>query len=129
MHLGPYLLRKVISLTAALSLVLHALLLASAVSPKPRTQAAASLIHVHAGSPDHDRGPAPADNQQNSHDLRFCCILCSKLGTAIGPSPVPLSLPVLRLVASTIRFAQDHQTLSRVASVLPVGARAPPVPG
>jgi len=124
MWIGPYHLKRAIPLLAAFSLVLHALLLGSFAS-NAHAHAAMPPAQAHVDCPEHDSAQAPADHQQK-HDLRFCCILCGKLGTVVGPTPGVASLPALRLIVSTITFDHDGPALGRATSVLPVGARAPP---
>jgi hypothetical protein len=111
------------------SLVLHALLLGSAAPSMQGLQTAAPF-RVTIDCPEHNNAPTPADHSHLKHDRSLCCILCGKLGTTIGLAPVALALPILRpVVLGVISFSQDRQASDKAASVLPVGARAPPLQG
>src|SRR5688500_11769887 len=120
-------LRKALSFIAAFSLGVQALLLGlGIVSAGAARTAMLPAALVQFDCPDHEGGSEPADHQEGAHHRGFCCILCSKFGTILGP--VPTSLPDLTPTCafSTIRFAHGQSALGGTSSVFPVGARAPP---
>lgn len=124
MRLGPNHTRKAISLLAAISLVLHTLLLGAAASSRPTLPMAA--VAAELDCPQHSGSHSPSDHGRTNRDHRICCILCGKIGAVFGPLPSGsfLSVPLRRAIIAD--FVQRGPEPHEAGSVLPVGARAPP---
>lgn len=124
---GPNHTKKAIPLLAALSLVLNTLLLGLAASSMPGLRTAVSSTAIDC--PEHTGDHSQGDHGHKNRDHRTCCILCGKFGSGIGPLPAVFSLtvPLPRLVSAD--FGQSHPDPQEAGSLLPVGARAPPLFG
>jgi hypothetical protein len=117
-------LRRAIGITAALLLVIQVLSIGTEVTPPapPRPTVAASHQHIHDGH----HVPAPPEQQ---HQAAHCswCILCGKLGAAVGAPPVPIvALGPVATRGEHVSDAQGACVLGRFYAVLPLGSRAPP---
>ena len=127
MRPGPNHTRKAIPLLAALSLVLHPLLPGIAALSRPMLPMAAAAAEFDCI--EHAASHGQSDHGHKDRDHRICCILCSKIGSAFGPLPVGslLQIPLRTVVAADLIQRGLHPHEAR--SVLPVGARAPPLLG
>jgi hypothetical protein len=96
-----------------------------------RSDAAPSHPHHshHVAHHSHDSADNPAQPAPEPVDHhKLCCILGSKLGTAIGPAPEPVLLPV----PTGELVAEIAQAWTRIPVIVrlplpPLGARAPPL--
>lgn len=124
---GPNHTRKAIPLLAALSLVLHTLLPGVAAVSRPALPMAATAAEIdcieHAGP------HSQSDHGHKDRDHRICCILCGKIGSAFGPLPIGSLLQIPLGTVVTADFIQKGLDSHEARSVLPVGARAPPLLG
>jgi hypothetical protein len=127
MRPGPNHTKKAIPLLAAFSLVLHTLLLGAAASSMPGLRKAVSSTAI--ACPEHAGSHGQGDHGQKNRDHRICCILCGKIGPGFGPLPAAFSLAVPLPTVVTADFGQSHPDPQDAGSVLPVGARAPPLFG
>jgi hypothetical protein len=113
---------------AALAFAMQALL---ATWPAMRSEAAPSpphhSHHVAYHSDDGADNPAQPEPEPVNHH-KLCCILGSKLGTAIGPAPEAVLLPVPtgELAAEVARARARIPAIVR-PPLRPLGARAPPL--
>jgi hypothetical protein len=124
--------RRVIGLTAVLALLFNALLI-GVITPKTSSIVSAgaatvmtAAAHLHINCPDDDRGSEPAEHNDGDHHRRFCCILCGKVGAILGLGPILLGVLIPLRAVATIKFSSERPEFRGSASVLPVGARAPP---
>jgi hypothetical protein len=122
---GPWS-RKAIALVASVALALQALLLTFAPPVRTPASVAAHEQHAHAHhAQDGEARDRPAESP--AHHAGLCCILASKLGTALGPVAAPPSLPAPD--ALRIALPPLHATAAIAARPRPgaLGARAPPL--
>ena len=95
-------------------------------------QVEAAQQHEHRHAAHHlatDRGvghPAGPPSDDLAHHAKFCCILGSKLGTALGPTPSVAFLvhPVSTAVTLVPPRSEFHELFR--PPLRPLGARAPP---
>jgi hypothetical protein len=116
--------RQAVGLAAALFLAIQVLAVGNEVAPVAPRSATPAAGHHHDPS-GHHAPSAPATPQETAH----CswCILCGKLGAAVGTPPVPTAI-VLPAAISIERIVGRSRAgaESLFRPVLPVGARAPP---
>jgi hypothetical protein len=75
----------------------------------------------------HDALPGGSPSNGFDHHAKLCCILGSKLGTAIGPTPaIVFLLHPTAADAASVRPATEFHELFR-PPLRPLGARAPPL--
>jgi hypothetical protein len=117
---------RAIPLIAAFSLVLHALLAGSGIASMPQVRTALPALHAQVDCHQHDGASEPADHHRSEHHPGFCCILCGKLGTIVGPPPILLAILKPQPIVSVITFGREQAGSVADTSLLPVGARAPP---
>jgi hypothetical protein len=119
-------LRRFIGLVAVCALLVQAVLMGVAfpAGDHPRRTASAHAGH-HVDCPQCQAPDEPAPPSRTLHCT--WCILCGKLGVALAPPPVVAD--VLSPERDAVRWSNAFGTeifAGRSASVLPVGARAPP---
>jgi hypothetical protein len=120
-----------IAVVAAAAVTLQALLATWPSSPIPSAPEPEHHAHHaahHAGHDGHAADPSGPPSGAPDHH-KFCCILGSKLGTAIGPAPASVSLPA-RLEDVILAHAPGTDVALVFRPPLrPLGARAPPLLG
>ncbi len=111
--------RNVVALAATIALALQLAL------PMPEMVAkhAAVICHSDAPAPHHDNKQSMPSGQAGNG----WCMLCGKLGTAVGPLDRIASLPQ-RIAAPIVAFAAPVDFYNCIINQRagPVGARAPP---
>jgi hypothetical protein len=136
MRLMPPVPRRATALIAAIAVAFQALLATWPPAANPTSDAGWQTqvlqqddhhpAHHAVGREPGDTGPAGPPPEDFAHHAKFCCILGSKLGTAIGPAPAPVSLPTrVAEAAQASHAATEPGTLFR-PHFWPLGARAPP---
>jgi len=123
---------RVIGLTAVFALLFNALRIGvvtpigSSIVSAGAATAITAAAHAHVNCPDNNRGSEPAEHNDGEHHRRFCCILCGKVGAILSLAPILLGVLIPLRSVATIKFSSERPEFCRSASVLPVGARAPP---
>jgi hypothetical protein len=118
---------QAIAVAASVAVALQAVLLTFA----PPVGAAATVVthehqeHEHHAQQGDDAQGRPADVP--SHHLGLCCILGSKLGTALGPVAAPPSLPTPAAVLIVTLPLHGTITIDGRPQSGTLGARAPPL--
>ena len=118
--------RQAVSFVAALALLIQVVSAGIEIAPLPPERTGhTAAVHDH----DHGSGHHTPGTPTPSPDISHCswCVLCGKLGVAVGAPPVP-DVALLPPAA----FLQDAGAVPRECfrgrsyALLPVGARAPP---
>jgi hypothetical protein len=116
--------RRAAAFAAALALLFQALSVGagSFLSAGPLADASASVREDHS----EHHNPGDPNERSKEHPCGWC-ILCGKLGVALGTPPHPLGA-LLPYGSSATQFAPaaGASVLGQTYGVLPLGARAPP---